>query len=116
MVIIRVVYNAFNFFSLFSDLRTLTKSGKPDMRFREAYAQAYFQKSTEDSHSKSERSVALCSDVSAFSWGKDARKPASPAQTRLNRLRNKPFCKNNVKLLSPKQVHRVIMCQPYCKM
>ena len=89
------------------------------MRFKvnkEAYGQSYFQKSTEDSHSESKRTLALCSAVPAFSWGRDARKPASPAQTRLNRLLGKPFCKNNVMLPSPKQVHRVIMCQPYCKM
>ena len=99
--------------------RPLTRSGKPDMRFKvnkEAYGQSYFQKSTEDSHSESKRTLALCSAVAAFSWGRDARKPASPAQTRLNRLLGKPFCKNNVMLPSPKQVHRVIMCQPYCKM
>ena len=97
----------------------LTKSGKPDMRFKvykKAYDQAYFQKSTEESHSESERTLALCSDVPAFSWGRDARKPASPAPTRLNRFLGKPFCKNNVMLTSPKQVHRVIMCQTYCKM
>ena len=84
--------------------------------YKKAYDQAYFQKSTEESHSESERTLALCSDVPAFSWGRDARKPASPAQTRLNRFLGKPFCKNNVMLPSPRQVHRVIMCQPYFKM
>ena len=54
------------------------------MRFKvnkEAYGKSSFQKNTEDSHSESERTLALFSDLSACSWERDARKPASPAQT-----------------------------------
>ena len=62
----------------------LTENGQPDMRLKvnkEAYGQSSFQKNTEDSDSKSERTLALFSDLPACPWERDARKPASPAQT-----------------------------------
>ena len=62
----------------------LRKDGKPDMRFKinkEAYGKSSFQKNMEDSHSESEQTLALFSHLPAFSWERDARKPASPAET-----------------------------------